>query len=185
MGVNWHEQMVDQLAWHWEGQLRPRFAGLTDAEYLWEPVAGCWSVRPRGTSPAPLALGGGALTIDWARPEPSPPPVTTIAWRLAHVIVGVFGQRVASHFGGPPMDYDTVEFAGTADEALAQLDAAYGRWIAGVRGLDDEALARPVGPAEGPWHESPMAALVFHINREAIHHGAEVALLRDLYAARG
>ena len=33
-----------------------------------------------------------------------------------------------------------------------------------------------------------MAALVLHINREVIHHGAEVALLRDLYqhsTARG
>ena len=29
-----------------------------------------------------------------------------------------------------------------------------------------------------------MAALVLHINRELIHHGAEVALLRDLYAHR-
>jgi len=27
-----------------------------------------------------------------------------------------------------------------------------------------------------------MAELVLHINREAIHHGAEIALLRDLYA---
>ncbi len=26
-----------------------------------------------------------------------------------------------------------------------------------------------------------MAALVLHINRELIHHGAEIALLRDLY----
>lgn len=26
-----------------------------------------------------------------------------------------------------------------------------------------------------------MAALVVHINREALHHGAEIALLRDLY----
>lgn len=29
-----------------------------------------------------------------------------------------------------------------------------------------------------------MAALVLHINREAIHHLAEIALLRDLYEAR-
>jgi hypothetical protein len=29
-----------------------------------------------------------------------------------------------------------------------------------------------------------MAELVLHINREAIHHGAEIALLRDLYANR-
>lgn len=27
-----------------------------------------------------------------------------------------------------------------------------------------------------------MAELVLHINREAIHHDAEIALLRDLYA---
>jgi hypothetical protein len=29
--------------------------------------------------------------------------------------------------------------------------------------------------------ESPRAALVPHINREMLHHGAEIALLRDLY----
>ena len=29
-----------------------------------------------------------------------------------------------------------------------------------------------------------MAALVLHVNREALHHGAEIALLRDLYAHR-
>ena len=50
--------------------------------------------------------------------------------------------------------------------------------------LDSEGLARPVGPAEGPWQASPMVDLVCHINREAIHHLAEVALLRDLFAHR-
>lgn len=29
-----------------------------------------------------------------------------------------------------------------------------------------------------------MGALVLHINREVLHHGAEIALLRDLYAHR-
>jgi hypothetical protein len=29
-----------------------------------------------------------------------------------------------------------------------------------------------------------MATLVLHINREVIHHGAEIALLRDLYRWR-
>jgi hypothetical protein len=29
-----------------------------------------------------------------------------------------------------------------------------------------------------------MASLVLHINREAVHHGAEIALLRDLFRAR-
>ena len=37
--------------------------------------------------------------------------------------------------------------------------------------------------AEGPYAELPMSALVLHIHREAIHHLAEVLLLRDLYRA--
>ena len=57
-----------------------------------------------------------------------------------------------------------------------------GLWVDGVRGLDEEALWRPVGPAEGPWAAEPMALLVLHVNREAIHNLAEIALLRDLWA---
>jgi hypothetical protein len=30
-----------------------------------------------------------------------------------------------------------------------------------------------------------MAGLVLHINREVIHHGGEISLLRDLYRDRG
>jgi hypothetical protein len=29
-----------------------------------------------------------------------------------------------------------------------------------------------------------MADLIVHINRETMHHGAEIGLLRDLYARR-
>lgn len=174
--MDWTTLLLDQLEWHWRGQLRPRLHGLTDEEYLWEPVPGAWNVRPAGDG-----LAGG---IDFAFPPPEPAPVTTIAWRLAHVIVGVFGTRTASHFGGPPHDYATHPYAATADEALHQLDATHDAWVEGVRGLDGAALARPVGPAEGPFAERTMAELVLHIHREVIHHGAEVALLRDLYAAR-
>lgn len=176
--------LVDQLDWHWRGQLRPRLDGLTDDEYFWEPAPNSWSVRPRGTSTAPVQAGTGAFTVDFAFPEPDPPPVTTIAWRLAHLIVGIFGVRAASHFGGPPIGYEDMEYAGTAEEALHQLDAGYDAWMSGVRGLDEAGLARPVGPAEGEWAQHSMAQLVLHINREAIHHGAEIALLRDLYRAR-
>lgn len=182
--MDWRGQLVEQLDVHWQGQLRPRLAGLTDEEYFWEPVAHCWNVRPRGASTAPIVVGSGAFTIDFARPEPDPPPVTTIAWRLAHLIVGVLGMRVAAHFGGPAVDYQSFAYAGAADEALAQLDAAYAAWIEGVLGLDAEALAQPCGPAEGLFAEAPLVALVLHINREVLHHGAEIALLRDLYRHR-
>jgi hypothetical protein len=172
--LDWPRMLLEQLEWHWTTQLRPRLDGLTDDEYLWEPAPGSWNIRP----------GRAGNTIDFAYPQPDPPPVTTIAWRLAHVTIGVFAMRAASHFGGPPASYDTWPYAGTATEALRQLDAAYLDWTAGVRRLDDTALATPVGPAEGAFAALPMAALVLHIHREAIHHGAEVSLLRDLYRAR-
>ncbi|WP_109473977.1 DinB family protein [Ornithinimicrobium cavernae] len=181
--TDWHQLAIEQLTWHWE-HARHRLDGLTDAEYLWEPVEGAWSVRPRGTAATPQAAGAGEWEVDFALPEPTPAPVTTIAWRLAHLIVGIFGARAASHFGFRTCDYQSWEYAGTAAGALAQLDETYAAWLAGVRGLDPSALARPVGEAEGPFAEHPMAELVLHINREAIHHLAEIALLRDLWAHR-
>lgn len=184
MDINLTEQLAEQIDGHWKNQLRPRLTGITDEEYSWEPVEGCWNVRPSGTSSAPMVGGSGDFTIDFAFPEPEPAPVTTISWRLGHLIVGVLGVRNAAHFDGPAMDYVGFEYAGTAQGALDQLDEGYRRWLDGVRGLGADDLARPCGEAEADWAERPMAELILHINRELIHHGAEIALLRDLYAHR-
>jgi hypothetical protein len=181
MNIDWNHELTEQLDWHWREHFRPRLDGLTDEEYRWEPVSGAWNVRPRGTSAAPISAGSGEFTIDFAWPEPDPPPVTTIAWRIAHLVVGVFGQRVAGHFGGPPIDYESHDYPGDAATALDQLDAGYAAWLKGVRGLGADALTRPCGPAEPYYPNAPMAALVLHINREALHHGAEILLLRDLH----
>ena len=180
--LQWNQLLVDQLDFHWQHQLRPRLEGLTDEEYFWEPVPDTWSVRARGTSSAPVQAGAGDFTIDFAFPQPEPPPVTTIAWRIGHIIVGCLAMRTASHFGRHPADYESWRYAGSADEALRQLDEEYAVWREAVSALGEEELARPCGPAEGPYADSPMARLVLHINRELIHHGAEIALLRDLYA---
>ncbi|MEJ6549610.1 DinB family protein [Corynebacterium sp. USCH3] len=177
----WNELLLDQIDWHWTHQLRARLEGLTDEEYFWEPVPDCWNVRPRGTGTAPVQAGAGEMTIDFAFPAPTPPPVTTIAWRLGHVIVGVLGMRNASHFGAPPVDYDSFTYAATAQDALAQLDEQYAAWKDGVASLGEEGLSRPCGESEGPFAEDPLARLVLHIHREMIHHLSEVSLLRDLY----
>ena len=179
--VDWSTQLHDQLDVHWRYSLRPRLDGLTDEEYLWEPAAGSWSIRPRSLAGTSHAAGGGDLVMDYEVPEPEPAPVTTIAWRLGHLVVSCLGMRSASHFGAPPVSHETWEYAGTADGALAQLDAQYATWSAGVAALDSAGLARPCGEAEGPFAAYPLAALVLHINREVIHHGAEICLLRDLH----
>jgi len=181
---SWNEVLREQLDFHYQQLFRPRLDGLTDEEYLWEPVPHSWSIRPRGTSPSPAPIGLGDLQRDDAPDDPDPAPVTTIAWRIAHMTVECLSMRTMNHFAGPRAHWETWEYTASADHALAQLDAAYDRWSAGVESLGEEGLARPVGPAEGPWAKSPYADLVLHINRELIHHGAEVCLLRDLYRAR-
>jgi hypothetical protein len=170
-GIDWHREIVEQLDLYWSF-FRQRLEGLTDDEYLWEPVAGCWSVRPKGD---------GTFSLDFAHPPPEPPPFTTIAWRLCHIAGPVLGLRASNHFGDGALNLETIRWPGTASDALAWLDASYTAWKAGVSVLDDAGLARAVGPAEGPYSEHPMATLILHINREVMHHGAEVALLRDLY----
>lgn len=181
----WPALVLDQLTFHWEVVVRPRLASLTDEEYWWEPVPGCWSIRPRDGATTPMADGGHDLVIDGVSPEPDPPPVTTIAWRLGHLIVPVLGARTALHFGGPPADPHTWPFAPTAAAALTQLDDAYGLWLRGVQSLDEGALQQLIGDREEGWEQFPHAALVLHITREIVHHGAEILLLRDLYQRRG
>lgn len=176
--------LVEQLEFYWDAHLWPRLQGLTDEEYYWEPVDGCWTVRPDDS---------GALVLDGPRPDPvAPPPVTTIAWRLMHVGTGCLANRTSAFFGGGGVPDDTTMFdprhlpadlPATAGEALDFLADAYRQWHDAIAGLDREALHRPLGPKGGPFAKEPMAGLILHINREVMHHGGEVCLLRDLYRA--
>jgi len=178
--IDWNRALREQWEAHWHRQVRARLAGLTDDEYFWSPVPDAWSVRPRGSSTAPVQVGAGEFTIDYAFPEPVPVPFTTIAWRLGHVIVGGLAARNAAHFGAPAASYDTWAYAGSAAAALDQLEAQLDVWLTGLRGLGEDGLRVPVGAKE-PYPDAPMADLVLHIHRELIHHLSEVCLLRDLY----
>lgn len=46
-----------------------RLAGLTDEEYLWEPVPGCWSLRRREQAATPRAFGPGEWVLDQGAPD--------------------------------------------------------------------------------------------------------------------
>lgn len=192
--TTWRDLLLDQLDFYWQAHLWPRLQGLSDEEYLWEPVAGAWSLRTGED---------GVVRIESVVPEPPVPPVTTIAWRLAHVGRDVLGKRARAFFGEgagfpPPADgadvgvddpdmYDDRHWPEplplTAAGGLALLEEGYTLWRSGVAGLDDEELLRPLGPRGGPFADDSMAALVQHLNRETMAHGAEICLLRDLYRA--
>jgi hypothetical protein len=172
--VKWRDELLAQLEFYWNYHLWPRLRGLTDEEYFWEPVPGCWSIRKQPD---------GVFQIDWAWPTPDPPPVTTIAWRLAHMGVQTLGIRASSHFGNGALNLETVKWPGSAAEALRGLATHYEHWRRGVRSLDEDALLAPVGDAEGEWAAEPFANLILHLNREIMHHGGEIGVLRDLYRA--
>lgn len=182
MEIDWNAEVVDQMDSHWRDRLRPRLGGLTDDEYFWEPVPGCWSLRRRDDGTGPIR-GSGEFTMDYAEPVHGRDPVTTIAWRLAHVI-GVLGPPGSRPFDGVS-GRSGVEYTASAQAALGQLDEGYEAWMTEVRGLGAPGLARPQGSlSPPPFADLPVARLVMYVHVEVIHHGAEMCLLRDLYAWR-
>jgi hypothetical protein len=158
--------------------LHERMTGLTDAEYLWEPVPGCLSVRERDGRWQP-DRGGGT--------DSDPPPLTTIARRLGHLTNDCLLLRWDYTFGARSRTRDGVEYGGTAQRGLALFEDAYGRWRAGLGTLSDGDLD-VVGLSQMPYGLDPDLAfgeILWWNNRELIHHGAEIALLRDLWAHSG
>lgn len=181
MATTWRDLILDQLDFYWHAHLRPRLEGLDTDEYLWEPVAGAWTLR-RGDD--------GEVRIESVVPEPPVPMVTTIAWRMAHIGRDVLGRRARAFFGGSSAPDDADMFDDrhwpeplplTAEGGLALLEQGYTLWRDGITALDDDALLRPLGPRGGPFAGDSMAALAMHLNRETMAHGAETCLLRDLY----
>ncbi|WP_433010901.1 DinB family protein [Kribbella sp. CA-294648] len=159
MEIDWNAEVVEQLHSHWQDRLRPRLDGLTDDELFWLPVSS-------------------------AQPAENREPVTTIAWRLTHLIEGL-GPPTIPHFKPTTAAPPFVDFGSSAREALHQLDEAYEAWIADVRHLGPTGLAQPQGLlSPSPFADFPLARKVMYVHVEVIHHGAEVCLLRDLYAAR-
>jgi len=160
-------------------RLMERLDGLTDDEYLWEPVEGCWSIRSDGA-------GGWRIegTVGNAG-SPSPPPVTTIAWRLGHLAGIALGGFADRRFGGGTLRVEDIAVPGSAGEVPEFCERNYRAWRDGMASLDGEAWWEPLGPAWGPYAEANNVDLALHVLDEVVHHGAEVGLLRDLYLRRG
>ena len=144
-----------------------RFAvrDLSEAEFAWEPVSPCWSVRP-------TAAGG------WTMDETGAPLPTTIGWRLAHLVrvVEVYG---ACTFEGATVRWVDVAVPGAAAEAVDRLHAAQDRLVRHVAALGDDQLDEP---RRAHWGEHlPAWQLVWTCVAEQLHHAAEIGVLRDLH----
>jgi hypothetical protein len=152
-----------------------RLAGLTEAEYHWEPVAGCWTVR---------RAADNGWVADWEDPDPDPAPVPTIAWRCWHIAVDCLDSYSARVFGASGTGLTGTQWVGTWPEARAHMAASYAVLRAGVAAWSDRDLLVPLGPRFPDNATRPNVDLALHAEREIIHHGAEIGLLRDLYRFR-
>jgi hypothetical protein len=155
-------------------RLERRCRGLTDPEYLWCPVPGMWTVLPLGD-------GTGRWTYPYEFAPAPPAPLTTIAWRLVHITAGnrIYWEHA---FGPGERNFPDLDVPSTAADAMADWRdsrAPVTRWLSGA---SDAALRQ-----RRPSHldEPRTAAEVVRILiDEQVHHGAEIALLRDLYLRR-
>ncbi len=153
---------------------RGRLEGLTDAEYFWEPVPNCRTIR---------RVGSDKYRTDGSD-SPGIPPFTTIAWRLWHLVECYGGIRNSQWLGieRQPAGFERGDPApATAAEAITALERAHAFWQGLIRELPADSWWEPLGPVAGPYAEEDKASLVLHQLDEQIHHGAELGVLRDLY----
>jgi DinB superfamily/Ankyrin repeats (3 copies) len=157
-------------------RLRTRLAGLTDEEYFWEPAPGCWTIRQHDD---------GTWRADRSRLPLKPAPLTTIAWRMDHLTYDVLALgRNATWIGATPAGtLDKTGEPATAAGAISQLERAYDLFRRNIAAADPETLTQPMGEIAESYATESRAALVLHELDELIHHGSEIAAMRDVYRA--
>jgi uncharacterized damage-inducible protein DinB len=111
--------------------------------------------------------------------------VAAMPWRLNHIVDFLTEGRNAVWLGLPAPEAGRDGAPDTAEQALATVEAAYASWRALLEASTEETLAAPIGKAAGRYGTATRRSFVLHVLDELIHHGAEVALLRDLYSATG
>jgi hypothetical protein len=114
------------------------------------------------------------------------PPVTTIAWRLTHIIDLLAEERCGTWIGLSPEPENLFAKGAppTAEEARAMLVAARERWIRYVSATNPRSLLEKIGPIGRQFANDSRMKFILHIIDELIHHAAEVGVLRDLYRAQ-
>ncbi len=154
-------------------RLSRRLEGLTDEEYLWQPVPGGWSIR-RGED--------GRWAADYDFPDPVPAPFTSVSWRLLHIA----DCKIMYHdyaYGTAALSFPDLEAPRTSAAAIERLTEGQQLLRDDLTGLaDDAALDADVGTN---WGETWPAWRIFWtmIEHDA-WHGGEIGTMRDLYRNR-
>lgn len=110
-----HVSIIETLDQTWS-QLSRSLDGLTQADYLWEPAAHCWTVD---------SDADGAIKVDRSDEDPDPAPVTTIAWRMWHSAMDCldgYATRLGDGTTGTSLTGDT--WVVDAEEAMELVSAA-------------------------------------------------------------
>lgn len=158
--------------------LADRLTGLTDDEYLWQPAAEVWTVRPNPT--------GGRTLVDtevWAPTGEAAPP-RTIAWSMGHLGAGV-ATRADWLVGPHAAEADDFDWPLTADAGIRFMFDGLAAWRNGLATMTDEDLDT-VGRSAYPHGldpQLPLIEIVWWVAKELIWHSAEIWFLRDLFAA--
>jgi DinB family protein len=150
-----------------------RLDGLTDVEFFWEPVPGCWNV---------YRDADGNWTYPYEEPDPVPSPVTTIGWRLVHVAL----CKVIYHewaFGPRHLTFLNVETPHNVETCVGMLTRGHALLAADLAALDRSDLDRRVMTNWG--EEWPAWRIFTTMTDHDARHGAEIGVLRDLYRASG
>jgi DinB superfamily len=180
--------------------------GLTDDEFFWEPFTTTWSIRRQDQCRTPNPFGVGEWVADFEIPEPTPVPMTTIAWLYWHIgsmpgrlcDIDLLGgtRTMASGWTSPYLTHHPI-FTSAA-EAVSQLRDGWQRLRGAIERAGDDQLevttagytyaAEPprgglcVAGPPGPAH--PATHFIAGTLTEVGHHGTQIGALRDVYAWR-
>jgi hypothetical protein len=104
----------------------------------------------------------------------------SIRWRLDHIASLLAEPRCRTWLGLPEETAIPLAPASGAADAVARVRRSFADLDDAVRRVD---LTREVGAVAAPYGSATRRSFVLHLLDELVHHAAEVALLRDLWAA--
>lgn len=147
----------DLLRWQFDltwSLLELHLEQLKPADFLWEPVTRCWTVRP---------AVAGVWVPDWQEAEPEPAPIPTIAWVTWHI--GWWWTVTMDYAQGRlPRDRSEIGWPGDGTAIIAWLRNLRMDWLAILDRLTDADLD---AIAPFPWQRDPEKAVGASLRRSA------------------